>query len=232
MPPPEANVYEAPSLIVEPLNAGKLNDELIIAMQGLLRKAYADTFEDRLNILESGSVSRHLFAPPDGERVEKYRKHVLNDISKGGSEYWLGRCSRGGPLVSLAKLTPSRGTVQQKFHLQPPNLFINDVVVCPDQQGRTIGGQTLFAAIMLSRHSYSPVQKVALHAFDANTPLEPLLYRLGLWPMQKVKALQVGDQQLEQRLWTSGSFGIRHLVKQLRPEVYDSYVRSSDIKQT
>lgn len=219
--------------------SGDIDDERIIAIQGLLFAAYEHAFERGSSpVLQPGSVRTHLFDPKDSQRRADYRAQVVNNIENieaRGSEYWLGARSPGGRPISLVKFTPSRGSIGQKLGWRPPNVFINDVVVHPDSQHQGVGRQTLFAAIHLSRYDYEPSRKVAASILRANLrtnrgtnrEFSRWLHGLGLWYERELEPLAVGfDQQLEQELWTSTTNGVRQLIGQLSPEVYAPYLSS------
>lgn len=189
-----------------------------------IAEAFAPTFEEPNGSLPPGTIEAH-FQPADEakqiEQIQRMRKAI-----KDGSRYLTGsvvtvaapasRTERPTALMQphaglLVKLSPSRPDVVHKWHLLPPNCFLNDIMVTPRIQQRHIATLGLHAALKyggFQRHVSVHTNALQVVRPDGSEPswqVSRWLESLGLEPQPDVQVapLIIGGYQIPQIRYAS-----------------------------
>jgi GNAT superfamily N-acetyltransferase len=123
-------------------------------MRGLVLATYQRTFEVPYGSLPAGTVAQRY----GEEHTDAFVQRAV-DSHRRGSQYWVIR--GGDQLVGLAKVSPGE-TLDEP---QPGVVYINDVIVAPEEQRKGYGSALLHAALKFGGHE--PASVVALDAFEA-----------------------------------------------------------------
>jgi ribosomal protein S18 acetylase RimI-like enzyme len=233
---------------VEQLDRSLLDEEIAYSALKVVVPALRQQFEGpevQAN-LPAGTIEQH-FQPEDRIGVQRYLSRMETYMDRSGTSYWFARThsrnQRSDPELTamprntapsgLIKISPSRGTAKQKARISPPNLFINDILVIPDQQGQGMGTKLLYTAASFG--GYRPDKQVVLNAYAANPIPNAWFRRLGLRerPDVEVAPVTFNGHDLQQVRFGSGELAIRQLVVTMEirhPELQQARGRLMDIE--